>query len=71
MLGKEPMRAKINIYKSGGKWFAARWIGGEYDGCDALDVAPSATTAEAREAARTMPLRSVVEREINRVEDFE
>ncbi|HET9045068.1 MAG TPA: hypothetical protein VFN70_18060 [Burkholderiales bacterium] len=57
---------KINVYRSGGEWFGARWIGGEYDGCDALDAS---TEEEALEEARTMPLATQGEREINRVAD--
>ncbi len=47
---------QINVYRDGGEWFAARWIGGEYDGCDALDLDGDATEAEALGAAREMPL---------------
>lgn len=60
---------KINVYRAGGKWFAARWIEGEYDGCDALDVASDATTAEAISAAEVMPLSADGPREIERVSD--
>lgn len=47
---------KINIYRDGSTWFGARWIDGEYDGCDSLEIDDSATEAQAIEAAQTMPL---------------
>ena len=46
---------QINVYRMG-DWYAARWIGGEYDGTDALEIEPTASVAEAIAAARTMPL---------------
>lgn len=58
---------KINVYRSGDQWFGARWIGGEYDGCDVLDDVGS--EAEAIEAARTMPLAVDGDRTITRVAD--
>ena len=60
---------KINVFRDGGEWFGARWIDGEYDGCDSLDIADDATEAEAIEAARTMPLSIDGERTVARVED--
>ena len=59
----------INIYRSGGAWFGARWIGGEYDGCDELDVAGDASADDARDAAMAMPLTAQGEREVQRVAD--
>lgn len=47
---------KINVYQSKGEWFGARWIDGEYDGCDGLVLAEGATAAEAVAYAATMPL---------------
>lgn len=60
---------KINVYRDGGEWFGARWIDGEYDGCDSLDIAEGATEAEAIEAARNMPLNVKGERTVSRVDD--
>ncbi len=48
---------KINIYRDNGSWFGARWIGGEYDGCDALDVGAEADEGEARSVAYSDGLR--------------
>lgn len=62
-------KIEINIYRSAGAWYGARWIGGEYDGCDALDVADDAAEAEARVAAETMPLASGGARSVRRVAD--
>jgi shikimate kinase len=47
---------KINVYTVRGRWYAARWIDGEYDGCDALDVSKGASEQEAKIAAYAMPL---------------
>lgn len=63
------MKIKINIYRSSGQWYGARWIGGEYDGCDEMDIDGGASEIEAAAAARTMPLTVDGEREISRVED--
>lgn len=41
----------INIYKQNSVWFGARWIDGEYDGCDELDCAHDASEETARQAA--------------------
>ncbi len=59
----------INIYRAGGRWFGARWIDGEYDGCDELDVADGASEEVALDEARGMPLLVRGERQINRVAD--
>ena len=60
----------INIYREDGRWFGARWINGEFDGCDELDeVEDGAPEAVALEAAREMPLLVLGERQINRVAD--
>lgn len=47
---------KINVYQINGYWFGARWIDGEYDGCDELDVPAGATAADAIAHAAIMPL---------------
>lgn len=47
---------KINIWCDKGTWFGARWIDGEYDGTDELDVADGASAEDAERAAREMPL---------------
>ncbi len=60
---------QINVYRSGGEWYAARWIGGEYDGCDELDVSDDASDDEAMAEARTMALAVEGERTVSRVED--
>jgi hypothetical protein len=60
---------QINIYRSGGEWYGARWIDGEYDGCDELDVPGDASEDEARLCAETMPLLVAGPREIRRVDD--
>jgi hypothetical protein len=62
---------KINVYKDGGAWYAAQWIDGEYDGCDALDVDDDASDAEAIACAGTMPLSVSGVREIKRVVDVD
>jgi len=62
-------RIQINVYRDGGEWFAARWIDGEYDSCDALPVASDASETEAMEAAREMPLIVEGERVVRRVDD--
>src|SRR5882757_5643332 len=38
---------KINMYKDSGTWFGARWIDGEYDGCDELGCDDSCSDADA------------------------
>lgn len=62
---------KINIYRDGSTWFGARWIDGEYDGCDSLEVDNSATEAQAIEAAQTMPLTISGDRVVSRVDDID
>lgn len=62
---------KINVYRDGLVWFGARWIDGEYDGCDSLDISDDATEAEAIDAAREMPLTVTGERIVSRVEDID
>lgn len=62
---------KINVFRDGSEWFGARWIDGEYDGCDSLEIADDASEAQAIEAAKTMPLSVSGERTINRVEDID
>lgn len=61
---------KINVYRAGGKWFGARWIDGEYDGCDEIDIATDATTIEAIQAASDMPLSVAGERVVVRAVDL-
>ena len=70
MLLTIPAPVRINVYRSGGQWFEARWIGDEYDGCDALDVDGDASEAEAMETARTMRLAAAGERTVVRVHDL-
>ena len=60
----------INIYRTAGEWYAARWIDGEYDGCDAIDCDSDASDAEAIECAKEMPLNVGGSREICRVNDM-
>lgn len=63
---------KINIYRAGGEWFGARWIDGEFDGCDELGTAPAASEAAALAYAALMPLAGRPDdepREVNRVAD--
>jgi len=60
---------KINIYRASGTWYGARWIGGEYDGCDELPVGDAATETQARTAAERMHLAVSGPRTIVRVED--
>ena len=60
---------QINIYRSGGEWFGARWTDGEYDGCDELPCDGDASETEATECARTMPLNVQGERNVTRVAD--
>jgi hypothetical protein len=62
------MAIQINIYRAAGTWYGARWIDGEYDGCDALDVAGDASEDEARRAAETMPLAVSGRRDVRRVD---
>ena len=63
---------KINVYRSAGSWYAARWIDGEYDGCDELGCDDNASEAEAIAHAALMPLEGCTDddpREVNRVAD--
>lgn len=60
---------KINVYKSEGKWFGARWIDCEYDGCDALELADDASDAEAIAHAQLMTLSVQGMRTVLRVSD--
>jgi hypothetical protein len=46
------MRTQINIYKSAGKWYGARTVDSEYDGCDELDCDDDASESDAAQAAR-------------------
>ena len=62
---------KINVYRDGGEWYAARWIGGEYDGCDTLEIDATASEAEALDAAHAMALRVGGPRDVRRVPDVE
>jgi hypothetical protein len=47
---------KIKVYTVRGFWYVSRWIDGEYDGCDALDVPKGASEQAAKIAAYAMPL---------------
>jgi hypothetical protein len=60
---------KINVYRAGGEWFGARWIDGQYDGCDELDVAADAPESVALAYARDMPLAVDGERVVARTAD--
>lgn len=60
---------QINIYRTRDGWYGARWIDGEYDGCDALDCDPGSSAAEAIAFAQEMPLRVTGTRSVNRVSD--
>lgn len=62
---------KINVYRCAGEWYGARWIGGEYDGCDELPCDSDASEEEAIECARTMPLAARGSRDVRRVEDVQ
>lgn len=62
---------KINVYRDGSTWFGARWIDGDYDGCDELDVADDASEEDAFEAARHLPLSVDGERTVARVADID
>lgn len=52
----EDMTIKINVYRDGGTWYGARWVGEEYDGCDPLDIDDDAPAEVAIRAAMDMPL---------------
>lgn len=62
-------RIEINVYRADGEWYGARWIDGEYDGCDRLDVEGGAPESAALEAARIMPLLAHGDRIVRRVSD--
>lgn len=62
---------KINVYRAGTEWFAARWIDGEYDGCDSLEISDDASDAQAIEAAEALMPKVKGERLIARVEDID
>lgn len=62
---------EINIYRDGSVWHGARWVDGEWDGCDPLPVDDSATESEARDAALTMPLVAAGQRVVARVADVD
>lgn len=50
---------QINIYDLAGNWYAARWFGDDFDGCDPLEVRRGASEATATRAAMRMPLVGV------------
>lgn len=60
---------KINVYRDGGTWYGARWIDGEYDGCDEMDLDADAPEAAALEYAESMPLTVAGDRVVARVDD--
>jgi len=62
---------KINVYRDGAEWFAARWINDEYDGCDSLGIDNSAPDDRAIEAATNMLLNVQGERTVTRVDDID
>jgi hypothetical protein len=47
---------EIYVYRTGGEWFGARWIDGEYDGCDELPCDGEVSWDDALACAETMPL---------------
>lgn len=61
---------KINVFRDGTEWFCARWIDGEYDGCDSLEISNDASDAEAIEAAQNLLLTVPGERNVTRVDDI-
>ena len=65
------MSIKINVYRDGQTWVGARWIDGEYDGCDELEISDNASEIEAIEAAKSMPLNAKGERIVAKVEDMD
>lgn len=67
----EDARIKINVYRSGGEWYFARWIDGEYDGSDLLDIPSDASDAEAIRAGYTAELSADGLREVHRVDDYD
>ena len=60
---------RITVYRADGVWHGARWIDGEYDGCDPLPCDDDWTEDEALDCARHIPLRIDGEREVVRVDD--
>lgn len=62
---------KINVFRDGSVWFGARWIDGEYDGCDSLEISDDASERDAIEAAANMPLRIDGDRTVSRVDDVD
>ena len=62
---------KINVFRDGSEWFGARWIDGEYDGCDPLEIDDSASESDAIQAARDMPLTVSGERIVTKVDDID
>lgn len=60
---------QINVYRAGGEWFGARWIDGEYDGCDELGCDGEASEEEALAHADDMPLAVEGPRTVTRVEN--
>jgi hypothetical protein len=55
---------RINVYRHGSTWFAARWIDGDYDGCDELDIDDDASPFAAVAAAEAMALNVDGERAV-------
>lgn len=68
---QEDMTIKINVYRAGRTWYGARWIRGQYDGCDPLDIDDDAPVEEAVRAAMKMPLNTEGERIVAVVDDVE
>jgi hypothetical protein len=62
---------RINVFRDGSVWFGARWIDGEYDGCDALGIVNESTEDEAMAAARAMPLTVVGTRDVRFVDGID
>ena len=67
-MNKQPV-IKINVYRAGDVWFGARWINGEYDGCDELGIPDESRDVQAIERAHSMPLAVEGARFVSRVDD--
>lgn len=61
---------KINVYKTGGRWYAAIWVDDVFDSVDQLDVDPDVSEFEATEEARTMFLSVTGPRTIRVVNEY-
>lgn len=66
-----PNRIRITVYRIDNAWYHSRWVNDEWDGADELDIPDDASTDEAIQAARDMPLRTAGERDVRRVPDYD